>query len=131
MKITPQRMNQISSNQNTSLGSFDLQYAPAKMSYSERDLLKYTYLVLKSTPFQSPRRITLKDKDVVKFGRQFYLVGLRNQKEKLRWYDRVYHQENLLEGVCRICLCQEANCKDDDYLISPCMCTGSCGKIHL
>ncbi len=39
-----------------------------RASYYEKDLLSYTYLVLKSNPSQSPRKIALKDKDVVKFG---------------------------------------------------------------
>ncbi len=67
-----------------------------RASYYEKDLLSYTYLVLKSNPSQSPRRITLKDKDVVKFGREFYLVGLRAEKSRPKLYDRVYHQEKMI-----------------------------------
>lgn len=70
----------------------------------------------------------LRDKDVIKLGRECYVVRLG--QEGPRWYDQVFLQKELLEGSCRICLTSESS-HFLDYLISPCNCTGSLAFVHI
>lgn len=69
---------------------------------SEKEMQRSTFMVVGSN-FADRRPVQLKDRDVIKLGRERFVVRIGLQ-EKVRWYDRVYHQEDSPSQACRICL---------------------------
>ena len=76
--------------------------------------------------------------NVVKLGRIEYVVLEIRSSTETETYKQTSHLElnqgnhvveNPLEGSCKICLCDEST--EEDPLISPCKCKGSCEFIHV
>lgn len=80
--------------------------------------------------------------DVIKLGRMEYTVlEMRNDKEMTtrgaesvesmlaKELNHVMHMERDVEGVCRICLTDDQS--EDNFLVAPCLCKGSCEMTHL
>lgn len=78
--------------------------------------------------------------DIIKMGRVEYMVlEMRTSKEIMSVRDTSYLNDGSFvfeapkpEGSeinCKVCLCNEET--DTDPLIAPCMCKGSCQKIHV
>jgi len=69
---------------------------------SEKEMQRSTFMVVGSN-FADRKAVQLKDRDVIKLGRERFVVRIGLQ-EKVFCYDSGYHQEDSASQACRICL---------------------------
>ena len=96
----------------------------ARENVNERPLLLNTFVNVHSE--RGVRAVYLKDKDIIKMGKELYQVHRNNRN--IGEGTMIQLQPEL--GICRICLSSD-NSRPEDYLVSPCRCSGSCSSIHL
>ena len=96
------------------------------------------YIVIRSlkNDDREQRGYELKLGDIIKFGRLEYIVReYRDQNEtKAHGTMRIDFEQHEArcdnpEGTCKVCLGDEQT--EDNFLLSPCKCKGSCELIHL
>ena len=81
----------------------------------------------------------LSAKSIIKLGRVEYRVvemgglpkraGEKKQDLFLGEFNGVHEATERVEGNCKFCLCDDHS--DDNFLISPCKCKGSCEGVHV
>lgn len=97
-----------------------------------------TYLIVKANKFHPHHSgYPMKSGNIIKLGRvEFSVIETGGTKLKgkaedifLKEFDGTYVVDNPAEGSCKFCLCEEQT--DDNILISPCNCKGSCEGVHI
>ena len=55
--------------------------------------------------------------------------GKKKEESFLKEFEGVFVAHEEIKGTCKFCLCDEST--EENYLISPCKCKGSCEMVHV
>lgn len=66
---------------------------------------------------------------VVEIGGLPKIKGGKKYENLLGEFNGIHKAEEIVEGTCKFCLCDDIT--EDNYLISPCNCKGSCEGVHI
>ena len=69
--------------------------------------------------------VNIENKGLVKMGKELFEVMTEEED-----YGEDFKQEEMAKGTCKICLTRESE-KKKDWMVSPCLCSGSCASVHL